>query len=111
MLCRSALRQAPAALGRALHAEARLAALGHTLPPVGAPKGSYRLTQRSGDLVFTVSPAAFRRAADGLTRREAGHLPIDLDGTLRVGKVGQDVTVDEAHAAVRPRRLHPRRLR
>ncbi|KAJ1455050.1 putative endoribonuclease L-PSP [Pelagophyceae sp. CCMP2097] len=69
-------------LTRGVHVEARIAAAGLTLPPVGAPKGSYALTSRQGNLLYL-----------------AGHLPQPADGPLVTGKVGQDLTVEEANAA------------
>jgi len=57
----------------------RLADLGLSLPPVPAPIAAYVPAVRFEDVVYT-----------------AGQLPL-VDGTLRaVGKVGADVSVDEA---------------
>jgi enamine deaminase RidA (YjgF/YER057c/UK114 family) len=59
--------------------EERLAALGHTLPPVAAPVAAYVPAVRSGDLVWT-----------------SGQLPL-VDGALPLtGKVGGDVTPEQA---------------
>jgi len=59
--------------------EERLAALGRTLPPVAAPVAAYVPAVRSGPYVYT-----------------AGQLPL-ADGKLpRTGKVGAQVSVDEA---------------
>ena len=59
--------------------EERLAALGHTLPPVAAPVAAYVPAVRSGDLVWT-----------------SGQLPM-VDGALPLtGKVGRDVTPEQA---------------
>ena len=59
--------------------EARLAAIGLTLPEVAAPVASYIPAVRSGNLVFT-----------------SGQLPF-VEGKLpRTGKVGAEVAVDEA---------------
>ncbi len=59
--------------------EARLAAIGLTLPEVAAPVAAYIPAVRSGNLVFT-----------------SGQLPF-VEGKLpRTGKVGAEVTVDEA---------------
>ena len=59
--------------------EERLAALGLTLPPVAAPVAAYVPAVRSGPYVYT-----------------AGQLPL-ADGKLpRSGKVGAQVSVDEA---------------
>ena len=62
--------------------ESRLAALGHALPDVSPPKGSYILCQW----------------ADDRTLHLAGHLPKKGDG-LVTGKVGRDVTVEDANKA------------
>lgn len=62
----------------------RLAELGLTLPPVVAPVGSYLPAQRSGSFVFT-----------------SGQLPT-IDGRLPcTGKVGGEVTPEQARAAAR----------
>ena len=64
--------------------EARLAALGLTLPPVAAPVAAYVPAVRSGTYVYT-----------------AGQLPL-ADGKLpRTGKVGAQVSVDEAAGLAR----------
>lgn len=63
---------------------ARLAALGLRLPPVAAPLASYLPAVRTGDLVYT-----------------AGQLPL-VDGTLQaVGKVGGQVSAEEAQGCAR----------
>ena len=67
---------------RAVHTEAKLAELGHVLPPVGKAQANYVMCTRVGNLIYT-----------------AGHLPQDLDGNIRVGKVGKDVTTEEAYEA------------
>ena len=64
--------------------EERLAALGLTLPPVAAPVAAYVPAVRSGPDVYT-----------------AGQLPL-ADGQLpRTGKVGAQVSVDEAAGLAR----------
>jgi enamine deaminase RidA (YjgF/YER057c/UK114 family) len=64
--------------------EARLAALGLTLPPVAAPVAAYVPAVRSGPYVYT-----------------AGQLPL-ADGKLpQTGKVGAQVSVDDAAALAR----------
>ena len=64
--------------------EERLAALGLTLPPVAAPVAAYVPALRSGPYVYT-----------------AGQLPL-ADGKLpRTGKVGAQVSVDEAAGLAR----------
>ena len=64
--------------------EARLAALGLALPPVAAPVAAYVPAVRSGPYVYT-----------------AGQLPL-ADGKLpRTGKVGAQVSVDDAAVLAR----------
>ncbi|NEA44184.1 RidA family protein [Streptomyces sp. SID11385] len=61
--------------------EARLAELGLTLPEVAAPLAAYQAAVRSGAYVYT-----------------AGQLPL-VEGTLpTTGKVGAEVTAEEAKA-------------
>ena len=63
---------------------ARLRELGHELPDVPEPAGSYVPAVRAGSLVFT-----------------AGQLPLE-DGELpRTGKVGDAVNLEEAREAAR----------
>ncbi|WP_375481840.1 RidA family protein [uncultured Jatrophihabitans sp.] len=65
-------------------ASERLAELGITLPAVPAPLASYVPAVRTGSLVYT-----------------SGHLPL-VDGELRhVGKVGAEVTPEDAAADAR----------
>lgn len=62
----------------------RLAELGIELPPVVAPVASYVPAARTGNLVYT-----------------SGQLPM-VDGSLvRAGKVGADVSADDAKALAR----------
>src|SRR5918997_6571312 len=64
--------------------EDRLRELGHELPPVPEPAGSYVPATRAGNLVFT-----------------AGQVPL-IGGELSLrGKVGDAVTVEEAQQAAR----------
>lgn len=63
---------------------ARLNALGLALPPVPKPQGSYVPSVRSGNLVFV-----------------AGQLPIREGKLTCAGKVGQEVSLDDARAAAR----------
>lgn len=62
----------------------RLRELGHGLPEVPAPAGSYVPATRSGDLVFTAGQLPF----------EGGVLPM-------TGKVGDAVSPDDAREAAR----------
>lgn len=65
--------------------EARLAALGLTLPDVPEPVGMFCLGKIEGGLLFL-----------------SGQGPLMADGRLATGKVGRDVTADEArHHALR----------
>jgi enamine deaminase RidA (YjgF/YER057c/UK114 family) len=64
--------------------EARLAALGLTLPPVAAPLAAYVPAVRTGSYVYT-----------------AGQLPLADGRLLQTGKVGVQVGVDEAAALAR----------
>ena len=65
-------------------AENRLEDLGYELPPVPEPAGSYVPATRAGSLLFT-----------------AGQLPFEKGRLPYTGKVGDDVSVEEAKAAAR----------
>jgi enamine deaminase RidA (YjgF/YER057c/UK114 family) len=64
--------------------ESRLAALGLRLPPVPSPAGSYVPATRTGNLVFT-----------------AGQVPLQDGALLHTGKVGDDVSPEEARDCAR----------
>ena len=64
--------------------EAKLAALGLTLPVTNSPIANYVPAVRAGNLVFL-----------------SGHLPYDAAGKVIAGKVGQDTDEKTAHAAAR----------
>jgi len=64
--------------------EARLKALGLTLPPVGRPIANYVPAVRTGNLVFL-----------------AGHGPAQPWGKTATGKVGKDLTTEEGAQAAR----------
>lgn len=64
--------------------DARLAELGITLPPVPAPGGNYVHAVRTSNLLFL-----------------SGKGPRDPDGSTPTGKVGRDVTTEEAYAHAR----------
>ncbi|MEQ8369876.1 MAG: RidA family protein [Alphaproteobacteria bacterium] len=64
--------------------EQRLADLGITLPDVRAPGGNYVHAVRTGNLIFL-----------------AGKGPVRPDGSQATGKVGDDVSVDEAFTHAR----------
>lgn len=65
-------------------AEARLAELGITVPEVVPPVAAYQPTARTGNLVFT-----------------AGQLPARDGEMIAVGKVGADVTEEQAYECAR----------
>lgn len=70
--------------------EARLQELGIELPKQLPVIGSYRLAKRHRDIVYI-----------------AGHVSLSLDHSdLIRGKVGQDVTLEQAHEAARVCALH-----
>ena len=64
--------------------EAKLAALGHTLPKTSAPIANYVPAVRTGNLVFL-----------------AGHISRGPDGKTITGKLGRDLTVEQGAAAAR----------
>ena len=57
-----------------MSADAKLAELGHELPPAPEPKGVYRPLVIVDDLAYT-----------------AGHLPIAADGSLVTGRIGENL--------------------
>ena len=63
--------------------EENLARLGLTLPPVSTPAAAYLPFVRSGNLVFL-----------------SGHIA-RRDGAVWVGRLGENMTVDEGRAAAR----------
>jgi enamine deaminase RidA (YjgF/YER057c/UK114 family) len=64
--------------------EARLAELGYVLPVAAKPAANYVMCRRVGNLVYT-----------------AGHLPQPAAGGLVTGKVGSELTTEEAYDAAR----------
>jgi len=62
----------------------RLAALGLRLPPAPSPIGNFVTHVESGSLLFL-----------------SGQGPVEVDGRLHTGIVGEDVTVDEAYLHAR----------
>lgn len=66
-----------------MSAETKLKELGIELPDVFPPAGSYLGCQRSGDLLYV-----------------GGHGPVTKDGITR-GKVGRDVTLEQAAEAAK----------
>ena len=67
-----------------MSAESRLEELGIELPPVLPPVANFIRARQVGDLLFL-----------------SGHGPIHPDGTRDRGKVGSELTVDEAKASAR----------
>jgi enamine deaminase RidA (YjgF/YER057c/UK114 family) len=65
-------------------AEQRLLELGVTLPAVSKPVGIYRRAVVVDNLIHL-----------------AGHIPIDTDGKVVTGKVGEDVSLESARDAAR----------
>jgi enamine deaminase RidA (YjgF/YER057c/UK114 family) len=63
-----------------MSAEENLEALGLALPPVATPVANYVRWKRAGDLVFL-----------------SGQGPRRADGSIATGKVGHNVTVEEAY--------------
>lgn len=70
--------------GGAGKVSARLAELGVSLPPVATPLAAYVPAVRTGDLVYT-----------------SGQLPLQGKELLHTGKVGSEVTPEQATAAAR----------
>ncbi len=68
-----------------MSAEARLRELGIELPPVPEPAANFANCVRTGNLVFC-----------------SGTVPTTPDGEIPTGKVGADVTTEEAAAHARP---------
>ena len=64
--------------------EARLEELGITLPPVGPPAGNYVHAQRTGNLLYL-----------------SGKGPRNADGSAPTGKVGGEVSVEDAYQHAR----------
>ena len=67
-----------------MNIEAKLAQMGLTLPPPGPPAGNYLGAVRVGNLLFV-----------------SGHGPRRADGNYITGKVGRDVTTEQAYEAAR----------
>lgn len=67
-----------------MNVEAKLAQMGLTLPPPGPPAGNYIGAVRVGNLLFV-----------------SGHGPRRADGQYITGKVGRDVTTEQAYEAAR----------
>jgi len=64
--------------------EAKLASLGIVLPPAPKPIGLYKPMLIVGDLIYL-----------------SGHGPLNPDGTLHLGRVGGDLSLEQGQAAAR----------
>jgi enamine deaminase RidA (YjgF/YER057c/UK114 family) len=67
-----------------MSAEARIKELNLELPPAPKPSGVYKPVVQVGNLLYV-----------------SGHGPIQSDGSLITGRVGQDLTEEQAKAAAR----------
>ena len=67
-----------------MSAEDKVRELGLKLEDAGAPAGNYVPSVRTGNLVYV-----------------SGQLPVRPDGSRVVGKLGEDVSVEEGYAAAR----------
>jgi enamine deaminase RidA (YjgF/YER057c/UK114 family) len=67
-----------------MSAEAKLASLGIVLPPAPKPIGLYKPMLIIGNLIYM-----------------SGHGPLNADGTLHLGRVGDDLTLEQGQAAAR----------
>jgi enamine deaminase RidA (YjgF/YER057c/UK114 family) len=89
----------PSAMG----AETRLTELGIELPGLQPAVGNYLSSKRDGDLVYVSGHGPIKLDANGLipgmTSRDISVQ--DALGALVQGKVGSDLSVDEAHEAAR----------
>lgn len=81
---RVAASQPPAAQGAVVDPEAKLKELGITLPPPGAPIANYVNAVQTGNLLFL-----------------AGKGPLPQDGKDVVGRLGQDMTIEQGYQAAR----------
>ncbi len=67
-----------------MSAESKLIELGISLPPAPKPVGLYKPMLIVGNLAYL-----------------SGHGPLNSDGTLHLGRVGDDITVEQGVAAAR----------
>ena len=65
-----------------LKPDQRLEKLGLVLPPAPAPKGVYKPSLIAGNHLYV-----------------SGHGPVKADGTLVIGRIGKDLTMEEGKAA------------
>ena len=64
--------------------EDRLAELGYELPPASAPKGSYAMYSRAGNVLYL-----------------AGHIPVRPDGSISTGVVGKNLKMAQGSDAAK----------
>jgi enamine deaminase RidA (YjgF/YER057c/UK114 family) len=64
--------------------ETKLKEMGVELPQAATPAANYVPSVRTGNLVFL-----------------SGHGPVEEDGSLIIGKVGADITIEQGYAAAR----------
>ena len=69
---------------RFIHVEERLAKLGHTLPTPPKPAANYIPCVRTGNLLYL-----------------AGHLPFNAQGSLVVGRLGENKSLEEGREAAK----------
>jgi len=69
---------------RFLHVEERLAKLGYILPPAPKPAANYTPLVRTGNLLYL-----------------AGHIPINAQGSLVVGRLGENMSLEEGKEAAK----------
>ncbi|TFJ80811.1 hypothetical protein NSK_007988 [Nannochloropsis salina CCMP1776] len=67
-----------------IHTEAKLTEMGLKLPSPGVPKGNFAMAVKSGKMIYL-----------------SGHLPTDANGQLLTGKVGAEVSPEEAQGAAK----------
>lgn len=79
----SVARKIPTQL-RQVHVEAKIASLGLKLPKPAVPKGNFVNFVRINNIVYL-----------------SGHLPQPAEGDLIVGKVGEDVSVEQGYEAAK----------
>jgi len=78
------ISSAPESLAEEFDPEAQLKRLEIALPTPSVPVANYVRTVRTGNLVFT-----------------SGHGPVDSDGNLVKGKLGETLTVEEGYQAAK----------
>eukprot|EP01084_Bolivina_argentea_P153001 266775_1 len=78
-LSRGCIESVARRCARRVTTEARLEKLGITLPPPNKAPGNFWMANRMGNTMYL-----------------SGHLPLKEDGTMAVGKVGENVTTEEA---------------